>query len=153
MLRENKSKCFPGKKQKQKQKTFSGIHRSDGLNHHYHLKKCFKNKILSSKPQSQSQNLKDASQSYYDKHRGLWTQNELTNILVNGLNKGHLSLTCWSRCRTIPLFHHQFQRLSSLPWLGASTATKKYEERGTVKGFIRLYFSVQLEKFLALGVF
>ena len=70
MLRENKSKCFPGKKNNKK-KTFSGIHRSDGLNHHYHLKKCFKNKILSSKPQSQSQNLKDASQSYYDKHRGL----------------------------------------------------------------------------------
>lgn len=49
------------------------------------------------------------------------------NILVNGLNKDHLFLTCWSRCRTIPLFHRQFQKLSSLPWSGASIATRKYE--------------------------
>lgn len=49
MLRENKSKYFPEKK------NFSGVHRSDGLNHHYHLKKCFKNKILNSKPQSESE--------------------------------------------------------------------------------------------------
>ena len=52
---------------------FSASHRSDGLKHH-HLKKVFKNKILSSKPQSQSQNPKDAP-AFYDVHPGLSTQN------------------------------------------------------------------------------
>lgn len=38
-------------------------------------------------------------------------------------------LTCWSKCHTIPLFHHLFQKLSSLPCLGASTATKKVSNK------------------------
>ena len=147
MLRENKSKYFPEKK-----KTSVVFIGQMGWTITITWKNVLKIKFWILSP-SLSQNLKDDSQSYYDKHLGLWTQNELTNILVNGLNKDHLFLTCWSRCRTIPLFHRQFQKLSSLPWSGASTATRKYEERGTVKGFIKLYFSVQLETLLALGVF
>lgn len=46
-----------------------GFHKSDGLNHH-HPKNFLKNNIPSSKPQSQSQNLKDVSQANSDAYPG-----------------------------------------------------------------------------------
>lgn len=118
---------------------FSDNHRSDRPNHH-HLKTLLKNQIPSCKPQSQSQDLKDVSQANSDEGPGSWIKfNSIINIIVNGLNKNLLFLTCWSRCHTIPLFRRQFQKLNSLPWLGASTATK-HEESSIVKGTLRLFF-------------
>lgn len=131
---------------------FSGNHRSDRLNH-YHLKKFFKNKISSCKPQSHSQDLKDVSQANYDVCPGLGIKiNSINDITVSGPNN-LLFLTCWSRCRTIPPSRHQSQKLSSLPWLGASTATK-HEERGIPLREPSGYpLSIQTDNFLALGIF